>query len=100
MTLRHIVMWKLNGESAAERDAQAEEIIAALVPLRDTVPAVRSLDVRRNELFEGANYDVVLVSDFDDAAGLAAYATHPEHVKVIDLVRGYSADRVAVDFTV
>ena len=99
MTLRHIVMWKLNGESVADRDAQATEIIEALVPLRDSVPSVRSLQVQRNELFEGANYDVVLIGDFDDADGLETYATHPEHVKVIDLVRGYSADRVAVDFT-
>ena len=100
MALRHIVSWKLRGEDRAARDSQAAEIIAALSPLIDSVPSVRALSVHRNELFDGENWDVTLIADFDDADGLAAYATHPEHVAAGAVVKRYSVGRVATDFTV
>lgn len=99
MALRHIVSWKLRGEDRAERDTQAAEIIAALSPLALTVPSVRALDVYRNELFDGENWDVTLIADFDDADGLAAYAVHPEHVSAGAVVKRYAIGRVATDFT-
>ena len=100
MTLRHIVSWKFAGASPEERDAQATQAVAALEPLRELVPTVRALSVHRNELFEGANYDLTLIADFDDADGLATYASHPEHLPVVDLMRGITAARAAIDFTV
>ena len=100
MTLRHVVTWKLSGADRAERDAQAAEIIAALSPLRERVPSVRALAVHRNELFDGENWDVTLVADFDDAEGLAAYASHPEHIAAGALVKRHAVGRVATDFTV
>ncbi|MBL3685819.1 Dabb family protein [Leucobacter zeae] len=99
MTLRHIVSWKLNGGTLADRDAQAAEATAAILPLRESVPSVRELSLHRNELFDGANYDLTLIADFDDADGLAAYASHPEHLPVIDLMKRITAGRTATDFT-
>lgn len=100
MTLRHIVSWKLSGGSVADRDVQAAEISAALTPLAETVPGVRALRVHRNELHHGDNWDVTLVADFDDAAGLAAYAQHPEHLAAGQVIRRHAVGRVATDFTV
>lgn len=99
MTLRHIVSWKLSGESVADRDAQAAELSAALSPLAGLVPSVRALSVHRNELFDGENFDVTLVVDFDDAAGLAEYAVHPDHVAAGAIVKSHAVARVATDFT-
>lgn len=99
MTLRHVVAWKLSGETREARDAQAAEIIAALSPLIDTVPSLRALGVHRNELFDGDNWDVTLIADFDDAAGLEAYAVHPEHVAAGAVVKRHAVGRVATDFT-
>lgn len=99
MTLRHIVSWKLGGETREERDAQAAEIAAALTPLAELVPSVRALAVHRNELFDGDNYDLTLIADFDDAEGLAAYAVHPDHVAAGSVVKLHAVARVATDFT-
>lgn len=99
MTLRHIVSWKLSGETREDRDAQAAEIRAALEPLTELVPSVRALAVHRNELFDGDNYDVTLIADFDDAEGLAAYATHPDHLAAGAIIKSHAAGRVAVDFS-
>ncbi|MHA3724834.1 Dabb family protein [Leucobacter sp. HY1910] len=99
MTLRHIVNWKLSGDTREARDAHATEIIAALTPLAELVPSVRALSVHRNELFDGDNWDVTLICDFDDAAGLAAYASHPDHVAAGAIIKGHAIGRVATDFT-
>lgn len=99
MTLRHIVSWKLNGETLADRNAQAAEATAAILPLRESVPSVRALALHRNELFDGANFDLTLIADFDDAEGLAVYASHPEHLPVIDLMKRITSGRTATDFT-
>lgn len=100
MALRHIVTWKLSGETQADRDAQAEEISAALTPLAESVPSVRSLSVHRNEVNHDENWDVTLVSEFDDAEGLAAYAVHPEHVAAVAVVKPHTVGRACVDFFV
>ncbi len=100
MTLRHIVSWKFIGETPEERGAHAAEAAAAIAPLRDSVPSVRSLSLHRNELFDGENFDLTLIADFDDADGLAAYASHPEHLPVIDFMKRITAGRTATDFTV
>ena len=100
MPLRHIVSWKLSGETREERDAQAEEIFAVLWPLADLVPSVRNLSVHRNELFDGDNFDFTLIVDFDDADGLAEYAVHPEHVAAGVIVKQHVTDRGAIDFTI
>ncbi|WP_017792393.1 Dabb family protein [Leucobacter salsicius] len=99
MTLRHIVSWKLSGETREARDAQAAEIGSALTPLAELVPSVRALSVHRNELFDGDNWDLTLIVDFDDAAGLAEYAPHPEHVAAGAVVKRHAVGRVATDFT-
>lgn len=98
MTLRHIVSWKLSGQDRAERDEQAAAVIGALAPLADSVPSVRALSVHRNDLYDGDNWDVTLVADFDDEAGLDAYVVHPEHEAAVVVVKARVAGRVATDF--
>ena len=44
------------------------------------------------------NWDLVLIADYDDADGLAAYQTHPEHQKVAAFIRSVISDRTCVDF--
>jgi hypothetical protein len=98
MSIRHIVMWKLRTDSPEEKLAQAEEMRIALEGLNGVVPPLRSLSVRPNALFVGANYDVILDSTFDDAEGLAAYAVHPAHEEAAQVIKKYAAERTAVDY--
>ncbi|MFV0433484.1 MAG: Dabb family protein [Leucobacter sp.] len=100
MTLRHIVSWKFNGETREQRETQIAEAVALIEPLRESVPSVRALSLHRNELFDGANYDLTLIADFDDADGLAEYASHPTHLPAIDFMKTVTAARAASDFTV
>lgn len=78
--IRHVVMWRVRGASAEERRANAETVRRAFEGLRGQVPGLARLDVGIDT--SGVDYacDVVLVSDFDSAESLAAYAEHPAHL--------------------
>ena len=88
----------MNGETAAARASQAAEIAAALRELPRTVPGILALEVHLNEFNAEANWDLVLVSDHEDQAALDVYATHPDHLAVVGLVKERSAGRAGVDF--
>ncbi|MGO3146189.1 MAG: Dabb family protein [Leucobacter sp.] len=100
MTVRHIVTWKMNGETAELRAQQANEIADALRQLPATVPGISALDVRVNGFNSDANWDLVLVSDHHDKESLDEYAVHPDHLAVVEIVKARAAARAGVDFEV
>jgi quinol monooxygenase YgiN len=73
--IRHIVMWRLRGETPAERSA-----------------------ARVNDVDYAC--DVVLFSEFTDHAALAAYATHPEHLRVREALGDLRIGRFQVDYPI
>lgn len=97
--LRHVVVWQMKGDSAEERRERAEACAEVLRPLAEKVPQLRALSVGVNELHLGANADLVLIADLDDADSLAAYDKHPDHQAAGAVVRENAASRSAVDFT-
>ena len=99
--LKHIVMWKLKDQALGkDRAALALEMKARLEALRDSVPGVRALEVGLNVIDGETQRDVVLVSAFDDQAGLKAYAEHPRHLEVVEFVKQAAEERRAVDYEV
>jgi hypothetical protein len=96
--IRHVVLWTFkDGVPQAERDA----IVAAVRGLATTVPSLRSLDVGENvspARAQGSPH--VLVETFEDRDGLAAYASHPDHLPVLARLRDAAAQLLAVDLEV
>lgn len=99
MTLRHVVTWKMASEDPAERAEHAAGIVSRLQGLVGVVPSIQSLSTGVNALEIDGNWDVTLVADFEDAAGLEAYQVHPAHQEVVGYVRSVAGGRSAVDFT-
>lgn len=97
MTIRHIVAWKLAATDADQRVADAAGIKTRLLALDGVVPSLRAISVGADVL-GGENWDVAIVADFDDVAGLRAYSDHPAHLEVVSYVRSVVSARVAVDF--
>jgi quinol monooxygenase YgiN len=81
--LRHVAMFRWKDEVT---DAQKTAARDALANLQGQVPTLREMtvgfDIRRNP----NNWDMVLVADFDDVAGLEAYFAHPVMNAASDLV--------------
>lgn len=98
--IRHIVVWKLKAEEAEAKAASVAVIAGALEPLAAIIPGIDSLRVSANSAFFEANWDVVLVGDYESLAALEAYQVHPEHVLAAAVVREHVAQRASVDFEV
>lgn len=98
MAIRHIVSWKLQGETAAERRSSADALAAALEGLVGTVPTLVGAVAHSNTVDKPGNWDLVLVADFEDEAGLDQYANHPDHVAIAQRMRELAVERSAVDF--
>jgi quinol monooxygenase YgiN len=81
--LRHAAMFRWKDDATEEQKRAARDALAAL---RSKVPSVRALtvgfDIRRNP----NNWDMVLVVDFDDVAGLESYFANPVMNAASDLV--------------
>ena len=100
MILRHVVMMKMAAASPEERDERAALLAAELEALPPHIEHILALSVGVNSLESRGNWDLVLTVDVADEAALDAYRTHPEHVKVVELIQQIVADRCAVDFLV
>jgi quinol monooxygenase YgiN len=81
--LRHVAMFKWKDGVSDEQKQAARDALAAL---KGQVPSVVEytvgFDIRRNP----NNWDMVLVADFEDVAGLEAYFAHPVMNAASDLV--------------
>jgi hypothetical protein len=98
--IRHVVSWKLNGEDAAARAAQAATITATLTALPPLIPQILSLQVGTNVAYPESNWDVVLIADYDSLEALEDYQVHPDHVAATHVIKPLVTSRSNVDFEV
>lgn len=96
--IKHIVMWNMSGDTAAERDAAARIVKEKFESLRGAVPGLLELEIGIDE--SGVDYacDVVLYSVFQSREALADYASHPLHLKVREQLGNMRIARYQVDY--
>ena len=98
--IRHVVSFKFSAVDAAARELAATEIVAALEALPAVIPEILAFEVGRNVAYPDSNWDIVLISDFASLEALEAYQVHPDHQKVVAIVRERVSTRSSVDFEV
>lgn len=91
----HIVMWELKEENKAENLTSLKNALEGLV---GKVPTLAKLEVGVNFSPRDVARDIVLYSEFESKEDLQAYAVHPEHVKVIELVKQVASETRVVDY--
>lgn len=97
--LKHVVQWKIKEQALGlDKTALMVELKKRLEALPGLVPGIRAFEVGLNIIVSETASDVVLVSAFDDLAGLQAYSGHPAHLEVVDFVKQVVTERRAVDF--
>lgn len=72
MMVRHIVMWRVKGDSAEERAAARERVKAAFESLRGCIPGMQKLEVGPDYSGVDCACDAVLVTEFDSQVALDA----------------------------
>lgn len=100
--VRHIVMFKFKEEADGRTKKENLQIAKEkLEALQGAVPTLRSSYVKLNdENANPANYDIVLVSEYDDMEGLNAYIVHPAHKEVGEFMGKVRESRACVDFEI
>ena len=97
--IKHVVIWNLK-ESACgnSRSENARLLKQKLEALAGRIPGLERIEVGININTEGDAGDVVLYSEFEDAAALDAYLKHPEHVAIAPFAREVRENRRVVDY--
>ena len=95
--IHHMVMWRFadsaEGKTREENMAIVRERLLALPAI---IPEIKAMKVGCQVLADDA-YDLVLLSDFEDADALQTYRVHPAHVAVADYVKLVTTERRAID---
>jgi len=95
--LVHIVMWKFKEQNKDENINSFREM---LLELPSIIEEIKYMEVGKDTgEFEG-NYDLVLVSKFNNSEDLGKYKKHPAHVKVSKFCASVREDRACVDYEV
>jgi hypothetical protein len=98
--IKHIVLWKLKATEPSAKAAAAQELKAALDGLQGKVPQLRDLEVGINFNPADTASDVSLYTAFDTQADLDLYQKHPEHLKVVEVVKRLTAERRVSDYEI
>lgn len=98
--IKHIVMWKLKGSTPEERNGNRYTVKTALESLRGKVPGLVRLEIGLDESAVDYAFDVVLYGEFESKLALAAYADHPEHLRVRREIGDLRVQRHQVDYEV
>ena len=99
--IKHIVMWTLKDQAEGKSKAENLAIMKArLEALPGLVPGVLELEVSTSPFASVPPTDIVLYTVFARKEDLAAYAVHPEHLKVVDFVKAVVAERRVIDYEV
>lgn len=88
--IQHIVMWKFR------EGADPTEFLTRLAALDGVIECIRSMKVRRSAV-ENAEFDAVLIAEFDTMADVEAYRTDPRHVAAAALCKDIRISRCAID---
>ncbi|WP_369723703.1 MULTISPECIES: Dabb family protein [unclassified Bradyrhizobium] len=96
--IKHIVMWRLRGETPAERTAARSKVKTLFEGLRGRIDGLTHIEVGVDVSDVDYACDVVLVSEFTDSAALKAYAIHPEHLRVREELGDLRIGRFQVDY--
>ncbi|WP_415398176.1 Dabb family protein [Sulfurimonas sp. CS5] len=91
----HIVMFKFKDEN---KDVNIEEVTNKLNALVELIPALKSMEVGVDFSKSERAFDLSLYSTFWDKEDLQDYAVHPEHLKVVELIKEVTLESKVVDY--
>jgi stage III sporulation protein SpoIIIAA len=91
----HIVMFRFKEEN---RDTNIEEVRKRLNALVELIPTLKSMEVGVDFSRTDRAFDLSLYSTFDTKEDLKAYAVHPEHLKVVELIKSVTVESKVVDY--
>jgi hypothetical protein len=96
--IKHIVMWDVRGQTPEQKKETAQLVKSAFESLIGKIPGLAKLEVGTDVSRVDYACDVVLYTEFEDAELMEAYASHPEHLRVKQVIRDSRIARHQVDY--
>ncbi|PIT77371.1 stress responsive protein [Limnohabitans sp. JirII-29] len=96
--IKHIVMWDVQGDTPAQKQANRQLIQSQFEALRGHIPGLLHVEVGIDHSHVDYACDVVLYTEFDSQESLDAYASHPAHLRVKQTLGAVRIARHQVDF--
>ena len=92
----HIVMFKFIDEN---KEQNLEIVKKRLLELPSLIASLKSMEVGINFTISPRAFDMSLYSTFDTKEALDEYATHPEHLKLVELIKSVTIESKVVDYS-
>ncbi|BCQ26592.1 Dabb family protein [Caballeronia sp. NK8] len=96
--VKHIVMWNVRGDTPEQKKETANLVKTAFESLSGKIPGLTKLEVGLDVSAVEYACDVVLYTEFENQESLDAYAIHPEHLRVKQVVGDVRIARHQVDY--
>ena len=91
----HIVAFQFKEVNKKANIIQTKQMLENLM---GAVPTLKSMDVGINFSAEERAMDLSIIATFESKEGLAAYAVHPEHLKVVEFIKTVVEYSKVVDY--
>jgi hypothetical protein len=88
-------MFKFKDES---KESNIKEVVKRLNALVGLIDELKSMEVGINFTDSERAFDLSLYSTFETKEDLASYAIHPEHLKVVELIKSVTLESKVVDY--
>jgi len=93
--LVHVVMFQFKEEN---KEANLAHVKTMLEALPAKIGVLKSMEVGIDISQSERSFDLVLISSFEDQAGLNEYAVHPAHLEVVSVIKEVTTLSKVVDF--
>ncbi len=95
----HLVLFKLKEfQDDQSKSEVRDQIKNELLSLKEKIEELKQIEVGNNFELNASSFDIGLITRFDSLEGFVTYRDHPEHQKVVGLVRANTIDRAVVDY--
>jgi hypothetical protein len=99
--IKHIVLWKLKEHSEGKPKAENAVMLKRELELMTSrIKEIRKLEVGINFNSGQDAYDLALFSEFATKQDLETYQNHPEHQRVVAILRRLRETRVVADYEI
>lgn len=92
--IAHIVLCKPKDASSPANKTDLENALAQL----SRVPGVQGFSTGEDFSGRGQGYTEAMIMYFRDRASLQTYMTHPEHLRVVDILNQVAPERLVIDY--
>ncbi len=97
--IKHIILLKLKEEAFGKSKAEnAEMLKREFEGMPAKIKEIRKLEVGINFNPSGDAFDLSLIAEFANRKDLDIYQNHPEHMRIVAIVRQCRDRRIVVDY--